>query len=93
LLLEGNSIRSTERITRVHRDTICRLIVRFGDACRDFLDERMRGLTLTHLQFDEQWTYVVSVAECTFCDFAKFRRLAFYGPTEFGASRWARHAV
>ncbi len=58
LLLEGNSIRSTERITHIHRDTICPLIVRFGDACRDFLDERMRGLTLTHLQFDEQWTYV-----------------------------------
>ena len=36
---------------------------------------------------------VVSVAEGMFCDFAKFRRLAFYGPTEFGASRWARHAV
>jgi len=30
----------------------------FGDACKRFLDERMRGLTLTHLQFDEQWTYV-----------------------------------
>ena len=58
LLLEGGSIRSTERITHVHRDTICRLIVRFGDACHDFLDERMRGLTLMHLQFDEQWTYV-----------------------------------
>ncbi len=59
LLLEGNSIRSTERITAIHRDTICRLIVRFGDACRDFLDQRMRNLsTLTHLQFDEQWTYV-----------------------------------
>ena len=42
LLLEGSSIRSTERITGVHRDTICRLIVRFGDACRVFLDERMR---------------------------------------------------
>ena len=58
LLLEGSSIRSTERITGVHRDTICRLIVRFGDACRAFMDKRMRGLTLTHLQFDEQWTYV-----------------------------------
>jgi IS1 family transposase len=58
LLLEGGSIRSTERITGIHRDTICRLIVRFGDACRDFLDERMKGLTLTHLQFDEQWTYI-----------------------------------
>jgi len=58
LLLEGNSIRSTERITGIHRDTVCRLVVRFGEACRDFLDRRMQGLTLTHLQFDEQWTYV-----------------------------------
>jgi IS1 family transposase len=59
LLLEGSSIRSTERITGTHRDTICRLIVRFGDACAAFMDERMKGLTtLTHLQIDEQWTYV-----------------------------------
>jgi IS1 family transposase len=58
LLLEGSGIRSAERITGTHRDTICRLIVRFGDACQAFLDQRMRGLTLTHLQFDEQWTYV-----------------------------------
>jgi transposase-like protein/IS1 family transposase len=58
LLLEGSSIRSTERITHVHRDTICKLIVRFGDACREFLDRKMRGLKLTHLQFDEQWTFV-----------------------------------
>ena len=58
LLLEGSSIRSTERITHVHRDTICRLVVRFGTACQDFLDRTMRDLTLTHLQFDEQWTFV-----------------------------------
>lgn len=59
LMVEGSSIRSAERITGVHRDTICRLIVRFGDKCRDFLDKRMRNLTLTHLQFDEQWTFVL----------------------------------
>lgn len=58
LLVEGNSIRATERITRVNRNTILKLIVFFGDACRRFLDQRMRGLTLTHLQFDEQWTFV-----------------------------------
>ena len=58
LLVEGNSIRSTERITNLHQDTICRLLVYFGDACRRFLDQRMRNLELTHLQFDEQWTYV-----------------------------------
>ncbi len=58
LLTEGMSIRATERTTGIHRDTLCKLIVRFGDACRSFLDERMRGLTLSHLQFDEQWTWV-----------------------------------
>lgn len=56
LLTEGASIRSTARITGLHRDTLCRLIVHFGRRCQQFLDHRMRGLTLDHLQFDEQWT-------------------------------------
>ena len=58
LLLEGNSIRSTERLTKLHRDTICRLIVFSGERCRTFLDNQMRDLELTHLQFDEQHTTV-----------------------------------
>ncbi len=58
LLTEGMSVRGTARTTGMHCRTVCNLIVRFGDACRDFLDRNMRGLTLTHLQFDEQWTYV-----------------------------------
>jgi IS1 family transposase/transposase-like protein len=58
LLTEGMSIRATERTTGLHRDTIMKLIVFYGDACREFLDRQMRNLTLTHLQFDEQWTYV-----------------------------------
>ena len=58
LLAEGNSIRATERITGLHRDTICKLLVFFGHECRRFLDRRMRGLTLQHLEFDEQHTFV-----------------------------------
>jgi transposase-like protein len=58
LLTEGMSIRGTERVTGVNRNTLCKLIVHFGDACRAFLDQRMRKLTLSHLQFDEQWTWV-----------------------------------
>jgi IS1 family transposase len=58
LLVEGNSIRSTERITGVHRDTIIRLMVKTGNECRDFLDDTMRGLKLRHLQLDEIWTFV-----------------------------------
>jgi transposase-like protein/IS1 family transposase len=59
LLTEGSSIRSTCRLTGLHKKTVLKLLVHFGDACRRFLDERMRGLTLDHLQFDEQWTFVL----------------------------------
>jgi transposase-like protein/IS1 family transposase len=58
LLAEGASIRAAERLTGLHRDTIMKLIVLFGTACRKFLDKQMQGLSLTHLQIDEQWTYV-----------------------------------
>ena len=58
LLTEGNSIRATERVTNLHRDTIMKLLVFFGGKCREFLDKRMRGLKLTHCQCDEQWTFV-----------------------------------
>ena len=58
LLIEGNSIRSTERLTGVHRDTVMRLLVKTGEQCRNLLDREMRGLTLRHVQADEIWTYV-----------------------------------
>jgi transposase-like protein/IS1 family transposase len=58
LLVEGMSIRATERVTGMNRNTICKLVGLFGEACRRFLDSQMRGLKLTHLEFDEQWTYV-----------------------------------
>jgi IS1 family transposase len=58
LLSEGNSIRSTERLTGIHRDTIMRCATRFGNACRDFLDESLSNLSLRHVQCDEIWTFV-----------------------------------
>jgi hypothetical protein len=42
-LVEGVSIRSTERMTQTHRDTIPRLLVSIGDHCQRFLDERLQG--------------------------------------------------
>ena len=57
-LLEGNSVRSTERLTGVHRDTICRLLVGFGRKCKDYMDSILRGLTLRHVEIDEIWTFV-----------------------------------
>jgi len=56
-LVEGNSIRSIERMTGVHRDTIMRLTVRVGERCQEILSERMRGLECRRVQVDEIWTY------------------------------------
>ena len=58
-LLEGNSIRSTERLTGVHRDTICRCLVAFGAKCKEYMDSHLRGLTLRHVEVDEIWTFVL----------------------------------
>jgi transposase len=43
-LAEGSSIRSIERITGVHRDTIMRLGAKVGRGCIALLDQKMRNL-------------------------------------------------
>src|SRR5438270_11551017 len=58
LLLEGNSIRSTERITKLDRNTIMRLLVLAGERCQALMNSKMRGLFLKHIQIDEIWTFV-----------------------------------
>ncbi len=57
-LVDGSSIRATERITEVHRDTIMRLMVRVGEGCAKVLDEEMRGLTCQRLEVDELWGFI-----------------------------------
>lgn len=57
-LLEGNSIRSIEGMTGIHRDTICRLLVKAGQHCAQIMDAKMRGLNCKYLECDEIWTYV-----------------------------------
>lgn len=57
-LSEGCSVRSVERMTGVHRDTILRLMVRVGSACAKHMDETMRDLPCAEVQVDEQWTFV-----------------------------------
>src|SRR6476619_5365032 len=57
-LAEGNSIRSIERMTGIHRDTIMRLGVRIGQGCAKLLDEKMRGLDCKRLELDEVWGYI-----------------------------------
>ena len=57
-LTEGSSIRSIERMTGVHRDTIMRLGVKVGKGCTAMMDRTMRNLTCTRLEMDEIWGFV-----------------------------------
>jgi IS1 family transposase len=57
-LAEGSSIRSIERITGVHRDTIMRLGVRVGNGCELLMDSKMQDLDCNYLQFDELWGFI-----------------------------------
>lgn len=58
MLCEGNSIRSIERMTGIHRDTVMRLGVRMGEGCQRIMDDKMRNLSCKLIQVDEVWGYV-----------------------------------
>lgn len=73
-LIEGNSVRSTERMTGVHRDTICRLLVAVGQNCAGLLDTHLQGLRCERLQCDEIWCFVAK----------KNRHVRETDPVEFG---------
>jgi len=57
-LVEGASIRSIERMTGVHRDTIMRLMVKVGQNCKKLMDDSMRNLKCKNIQVDEIWCFV-----------------------------------
>lgn len=58
LLVEGNSIRSTERITGVEKKTILSLLVLAGEKCERLLNERIKGVAVRDVQADEMWGFV-----------------------------------
>ena len=57
-LAEGSSIRSIERMTGIHRDTIMRLGVKVGQGCTALMDREMRNLPCVRLELDEIWGYI-----------------------------------
>ena len=52
------SVRSVERITGVHRDTILRLLVLAGERCQRLMEEKIRSLDVQDVEVDEIWGYV-----------------------------------
>jgi len=77
LLLEGNSIRSTERITELDRNTIMRLLLLAGQRCETLLDSRMRNVHAQYVQADEIWSFVAK----------KDKHVRVDDPDEFG-NQW-----
>jgi transposase-like protein/IS1 family transposase len=58
LLMEGMSVRSTERITGVHHTTILDLLVLAGERCEHLLNRRIRKIEVKDVQADEIWGFV-----------------------------------
>ncbi|MFZ0994551.1 MAG: IS1 family transposase [Candidatus Dormiibacterota bacterium] len=56
-LVEGNSIRSTVRMTGVAKNTIVKLLVELADACAQYQDDTLRGLTCRRVEADEIWAF------------------------------------
>jgi IS1 family transposase len=57
-LVEGNSIRSTVRMTGVAKNTIVKLLADLGEACARFHDETVRNVNAKRVQCDEIWSFV-----------------------------------
>jgi len=57
-LVEGCSMRSTQRLTGAAKKTVERLLVAAGEACYDYHDRAVRNVKATKIQLDEIWAFV-----------------------------------
>lgn len=73
-LCEGCSIRATERLTGIHRDTVMILSRHVGDGCERLHDRMMRGIQVAAVELDEQWDFIGK----------KQKRVKYGDPEEMG---------
>lgn len=57
-LVEGNSIRSTVRITGFAKNTVTKLLVELGAACAAYQNDALRNLPANRIECDEIWSFV-----------------------------------
>jgi len=62
-LIEGNSIRSTSRMTGAALNTITTLLGDLGSACAAYQDRTLRHLTSLVMECDEIWSFVYAKAK------------------------------
>ncbi|HUO81301.1 MAG TPA: IS1 family transposase [Gammaproteobacteria bacterium] len=56
-LVEGNSIRSTVRMTGAAKNTVVKLLADVGPACAEYQDRQLRHLPCRRVQCDEIWSF------------------------------------
>lgn len=57
VLCEGNSIRSTARITGTAINTVVTLLKQVGFVCLEYQDKNLRNLTTKRIECDEIWSF------------------------------------
>ncbi len=57
LLTEGMSMRAAARVAEVSYNTVAKLMVDAGRACKAYHDEAVRGLTPRYIEVDEIWAF------------------------------------
>jgi len=57
VLCEGNSIRSTARITNAAINTVVTILKQAGAACLEYQDKCLRNLTTQRIECDEIWSF------------------------------------
>lgn len=60
LLVEGNSLRATSRLADCSINTVTKLLVDIGAACKAYHDEHVRNVPAKRVQCDEIWSFVYS---------------------------------
>jgi transposase-like protein/IS1 family transposase len=58
LLLEGNSIRSIERLTGCEKKTITRVMLTAGEHCEALMRRKIKGVAVKDVEADEIWGFV-----------------------------------
>lgn len=56
-LIEGNSIRSTSRMTGVAINTVVKLLIDLGGTCAEYHDQNVREVPSRRIQCDEIWSF------------------------------------
>jgi IS1 family transposase len=65
LLVEGNSLRATTRLTGVSINTVSKLLADLGCACAEYHEKHIRNVSARRIQCDEIWSFVGSKAKNT----------------------------